>query len=388
MNNLAVGKKLKRKCPLCLHDNGNRLGILDFALFDDSPLERHVEVVSCNKCGFVFYDTSCSENQYRDFYVGNYFMSNYKVDSVVVNDYFSKTSGIIKHYVQSPNARICDIGCGNGEMLLALKRDGYENLCGTDYHLSSESFSSIGIEAYNGNIYDLPLREDSCDLVLSSQVFEHLVDLKSAARSIWKTLKDNGYLYVEVPDAARYNLYRGLKPRDLFMVEHINHFDLFHLKSLFSQEGYTLCEAGNRIRGSGEIYSYAVIYCIFRKTTSSEDCTTGAEFSLSENVFRWFNYGEYLEELMKQSVYVWGISYRTMHVLAQKPYDRANIKGLVDSNTGKHGKTINGIPVRSPEILKQCGKNDVVLIATCPSAFAMYSQLINDYGFKGTVILL
>lgn len=122
--------------------------------------------------------------------------------------------------------RICDLGCGNGYLTGRLAVLGYE-VVGVD---ASESGIKVASECYPQaqflcTLIDGKLRnalgEESFDLVLSSDVIEHLYrpgDLVAAAASV---LKPNGQLLLGTP-------YHGYLKNLLLSVtgKMDNHFDV------------------------------------------------------------------------------------------------------------------------------------------------------------------
>jgi SAM-dependent methyltransferase len=381
---------LTRKCPLCSNETGKLLGTITYALFDDSPLQRESRVVACERCGFIFYDNNNSQKAYDDFYKNHYYMSYYKTDHQVLEDYFGVAADIIHGLDLSKEARICDIGCGNGELLVQMRKKGFRNCCGVDYHLPKNAFAGMGIEAIEGSTEELPVLDGSVGLFLFSQVFEHLLEPSSTIEKIRDKLSPNGLVYLELPDPERYAMYLHCDPLNLFIIEHINHFDLIHLHNLFARKGFSVVTSGKRVRGSGEFFPVPVIYTVVRKgEMGAASPVPKPGFALAKRITSWFQTPQgYLKELLSRELYIWGISYKTMLALEQEPLKGCSVKAFLDSNPEKHKKTINGMPISSPEVLKNAKADSIVCIAPCPSALAMYSILYDEYGYKGECLML
>lgn len=100
-----------------------------------------------------------------------------------------------------PTDVILDIGCGNGSILRSLKGRGYLHLHGLDIsdyavrHLSTE-----GIRMHAGVLPSVPLADASCDVVIASQVLEHVIRRHRLLRNIRRVLKPGGRALVFVPD--------------------------------------------------------------------------------------------------------------------------------------------------------------------------------------------
>jgi len=108
----------------------------------------------------------------------------------------------------SPNSKILDVGCGGGYLLNELYKKGYENIWGFD-------LSNSGIEVCRDNFPDLserfqvhnayenelpkefPLKK--YDLIISSEVIEHLYDPQKYLENINSWLCEGGYVLLTTP---------------------------------------------------------------------------------------------------------------------------------------------------------------------------------------------
>ena len=62
------------------------------------------------------------------------------------------------------------------------------------------------IDAKIGGLFNLNslFNEKEFDFVILTHVVEHIYDLSTAIQNIYSILKDDGILYLEVPDASKY----------------------------------------------------------------------------------------------------------------------------------------------------------------------------------------
>lgn len=96
-------------------------------------------------------------------------------------------------------ARILDAGCGSGRNMVELARHGYVTgveLSDASARLARERKCG---EVLEGSVMDMPLDDDTFDLVVSLDVIEHLDDDVGALRELRRVTKPGGALLVTVP---------------------------------------------------------------------------------------------------------------------------------------------------------------------------------------------
>ena len=103
-----------------------------------------------------------------------------------------------------PAARILDLGTSTGTNLRMLREAGFANVAGLD---SSEEalrwcLDKLPGNVVRGDITRLPFGPEQADLVLATDVIEHLDDDRAAIREIARVLKPGGAVLVAVPTFA------------------------------------------------------------------------------------------------------------------------------------------------------------------------------------------
>lgn len=97
----------------------------------------------------------------------------------------------------SCNANILDFGCGAGNMVRAMTNAGF-NAYGFDIALTDDpntnELISSGIvrTIHSTKNYQLPFSDNTFDVIISNQVFEHVQDYDVAIREIARILKPDG----------------------------------------------------------------------------------------------------------------------------------------------------------------------------------------------------
>ena len=125
---------------------------------------------------------------------------------------------------------ILDLGCGNGSLLLALRRwwPGAA-LRGLDpSHESVGRARDAGVDARCGRVGEVPL--EPADLVVSVNVVEHVEDPVTFLQSMAALVSPDGSLLLACPDGGRAWL-------ELLFVDHLWSFSAAHLGQLASHAG-------------------------------------------------------------------------------------------------------------------------------------------------------
>jgi SAM-dependent methyltransferase len=108
-------------------------------------------------------------------------------------------------------ARILDLGCGDGAAAgLAAQRNPGHHLIGFDWSAGALARARrLGLTVVRSGVDPLPVATGSVDVVIMSELIEHLVDTDSALDEVRRVLRPGGSLLLSTPNlAAWYN--RGL----------------------------------------------------------------------------------------------------------------------------------------------------------------------------------
>jgi len=98
----------------------------------------------------------------------------------------------------TPGATVLDFGCGGGERVQQLRRQGVQAF-GCDLALPAQAAGDLGAAIAAGVVrpigqapYRLPFDDRSCDVVFSITVLEHVMDYDAALAEIARVLKPDG----------------------------------------------------------------------------------------------------------------------------------------------------------------------------------------------------
>ena len=161
-------------------------------------------------------------------------------------------SKLIESLTNSGDA-ILDIGCGNGSILRYLKSRGYSNLHGleiSDYAI--RRLRGEGIEMHYGVLPEIPLPDTTFDVVIASQILEHIIRRRTFIKEIRRTLKPEGSCFIFVPDNC-------LGP--ISELEHVIKFDAQSLRALLERYMAVVSLGGMR----DENYDMPILFAHVKK---------------------------------------------------------------------------------------------------------------------------
>ena len=96
---------------------------------------------------------------------------------------------------------ILDVGCGAGQLLMAMHITGFEDLTGIDPYLAKEVSLGRGLQILRKSMAELDRR---FDFIMLHHSFEHLADPLAALKQIRSLLKPEGRVLIRVPVAGSY----------------------------------------------------------------------------------------------------------------------------------------------------------------------------------------
>ena len=97
------------------------------------------------------------------------------------------------------DSRIVDVGCGGGQLLLKMRRDGFRNLSGLDPYIADTVALADGV-----TVRKRSLAEDSgqYDVIMMHHSFEHMADPVGTMADIARHLAPDGRALIRLPIAG------------------------------------------------------------------------------------------------------------------------------------------------------------------------------------------
>lgn len=127
----------------------------------------------------------------------------------------------------TPEAAVLDLACGNGSTLRDLKARRFRNLSGMEIsEYAVNRLREEGIIMFHGKLPHVPVGDASYDVVIASQVLEHIIRRDLFLSEIARVLKPGGQAFIFVPNNC-------LGPID--EPEHVTKFDALSFEVLLAR---------------------------------------------------------------------------------------------------------------------------------------------------------
>jgi len=394
-----------RACPVCGDHAAVVLDEFSFKDFDGPTLGLVSRLLACGTCGMVYNDTSLSEAQSEAWYAQqSLYAAEMGVGSGGLGTWdrerYAGVLDLIEAYLPGPDAAIFDVGCAKGGFLRYLKERGYRRIHGVD--LSPDCVRALredhGVAAEVGSARRLPFADTPADVLVLSHLLEHLQDPLAALAHARDKLTDDGILFVELPDASRYEEFPVF---DLYWIaqrEHINHFGAHHLRMLLERSGFSVLRLGQRMmRISAQTYN-PLLYAICRRGEMQRDATSNAADRAMVEATRSYLARELARlEAHKRSIatvaasgrptFAWGIGLEFFCLYSIGGLGTCNLVGLIDNNPAKQRRTVGGMHIESQERLRGQSSDTVVVITSALHGTAM-AETLPSLSFSGEVLVL
>jgi SAM-dependent methyltransferase len=96
-----------------------------------------------------------------------------------------------------------DVGAAGGGNTRVLREFGWQSVALEYGEEGAGVAAERGLSVLRADATDLPVADDSLDLVVAFDVLEHIPDDEAAAREVWRTLRPGGRFLVAVPADER-----------------------------------------------------------------------------------------------------------------------------------------------------------------------------------------
>lgn len=385
-----------RDCPVCGCHVAKALFPVNLDLCNTALPDQYY-VVSCDYCGMCYANTTASMQDYEQYYCEcNYYGGHPGTVKQEEQNRFSAIEEKLRKYV-AKNAKILDIGFGKGELLQYLQHQGYTNLQGMDP--SRQSVSALQEKGIQGVLLSLQEEEmpveyqKRYDVIILTEVWEHLYELKRCIQNVKALMKETGYLILTLPTFDDLSCYH-LPLVNMINHEHINYFSSNSLDFFMQLNSMKSVELSKVIvEEEGRSITYGVLG-VFQQNSIAKIHVQKDEMTRI-SLSRYF--AKEQDELERKNqillsyrndgtpVIIWGAGTYLRQLWRETILSQCNITAVIDGSTQKQGLAFDRFIVEAPD--KLAGFSGVVLIAVMRYGKEVRSRL-KELGFQGQIIEL
>lgn len=250
------------KCCVCESDDANPIGVgtdFEYRTSDDTFL-----AVECNSCGLVYLNPRPDASEFETIYPPSYHAFDFsEKDFGVVYKIRSRLEAkrLLSWCAALPdNARILDVGCGDGFHLNLLKVYGRKSwtLEGVDLDKRAARMAEkSGLKVHLGSIETLDLPKDAYDLALMIQTIEHLEKPFETLAAIKNVLKPGGKLVIvtDNTDSLDFKLFKNGYWGGYHFPRHWNLFNQNSFAKLAEKAGFEIADLTTQVSPVNWVYS-------------------------------------------------------------------------------------------------------------------------------------
>lgn len=331
------------------------------------------EVLACGACGLPqIVNPIDPDILYRQF---NYNFSSWKPEPHQ-SDELDTIGKFTKHQ------KVFEIGCNDGLFMDKLRERGAEVMFGVEPNpVSGKIARERGITVYSDMISpalcrDAVAKVGKFDLVIARQVLEHIVDFENFFECVKLALRDDGLLFIDVPDFTP-----GSSVGDLSVLweEHVSYFTEATLLALLARHGFEAVSV-KKYNFSGGSLAVAARLKDGKVTAPAPPTGVGEKFAQQAR-----EYGARLRPILEKArkngmqVAIYGAGCRASTFT--NAHELADLIELsVDDQRERQGLFLAGtrIPIRSPEELADRSEPLVCLLAVNQENEAKVSERLRE----------
>lgn len=234
------------KCPICFSEKQS-----SFILAKDHLLsQEEFNIVECETCHFKFTNPRPADKDLGQYYKSDQYISHTNTTKGIVSKLYqlirNRSLKVKESYLASHVSRgtLLDYGCGTGHFLAHCKSKGWL-IKGIEPDSEARAIAeSASLDVYEDKQKFLSANPGiKFEAITLWHVLEHVTDLDETVNFLSKHLKENGNLFIAVPNHKSYDANYYKKFWAAFDVpRHLYHFDKQSMSFLMERRGFILKE--------------------------------------------------------------------------------------------------------------------------------------------------
>lgn len=138
--------------------------------------------------------------------------------------------------------RILEIGSGKGRLLNHYYKQGYD-ICGIEINSktiseSRQSYGKLPLQKVSSTL--LPFDDDTFNVIVSMDVFEHIPDSDQHLKEVWRVLKPGGCYLLQTPNKWTNMIFETIRWKSLtkWRTDHCSLHSFGQIKRRFRKHGF------------------------------------------------------------------------------------------------------------------------------------------------------
>ncbi|HVF67295.1 MAG TPA: class I SAM-dependent methyltransferase [Pyrinomonadaceae bacterium] len=213
-----------RRCPACGSDAAGGVGEKDrFAMS------------RCRACGTLYVAELPGAGELEDY------DSYYGEENLAVPEFINRRlDEIIAGFEPYKHTgRLLDVGCGAGTFMQAARRAAWDAVGVEVSATAAEHNRAKGFEVFNGELADARYPEGRFDVVVLSEVLEHVEEPRAMLGEVLRIMRPGGLLWATTPNGRGFSARAlGLKWSAVSPPEHLHLFSRGAVESLLVGVGF------------------------------------------------------------------------------------------------------------------------------------------------------
>jgi len=249
-------------CCLCGREESDPVAVGEDFEYRTSP--DSFLAVRCRQCGLIYMDLRPDEEELPRIYPPSYHAFNFSPERFGfvfrIRRRLEARRALRWCRDLESNARILDVGCGDGFHLRLLREFGNPSwtLEGVDVNADAVAVGhKAGLTIHHGNLNSVDLPANSFDLVLLIQTIEHLADPVGTLAAVRELLRPGGRLVIvtDNADSLDFRLFGGRHWGGYHFPRHWNLFTRTTLRLLAEKSGLEVASLATQMSPVNWTYS-------------------------------------------------------------------------------------------------------------------------------------
>lgn len=238
-----------------------------------------------------------------------------------------------------------------------------------DKRIINEYKNKLKIKVIGDRFENIELEKNIFDLVYCSHTLEHLKSPRQTLKKIFDSMRQDGFLYLEVPNIDKINELNVIE--EWFIDKHLYHFSPELLEKYLLTENFQII-----YKNSSDGLNIIIIARKINENNLKIELENFLEYKKNINIIE--NYkntlktnqlklkkiGEHINELSKENkLIIWGAGRILDRLVKLGNLDLQSINGLIDKFLLKYVDKIHGVTLKNPHEINW-KKQDMVLISS------------------------